>query len=69
MLKEEKILVTGGDGLVGYSLKWGHAYGNGIPNAVFISSKDYDLRSSEQTKDMYEKYRPEIVIQIGRAHV
>ena len=65
MLKEEKILVTGGTGMVGYSLKWGHAYGNGIPNATFISSKDYDLREKEQVEAMFIKYEPKYVIHLA----
>lgn len=65
MLNSEKILVTGGSGLVGYSLRWGYPYGNAIPDANFVSSKDYDLRDSSQVIKMYETYKPEIVIHLA----
>lgn len=64
-LEESKILVTGGTGMVGYALKWGYVYGNGIPNAVFISSADYDLRDPLQVEAMFEAYKPEYVIHLA----
>ena len=54
-----KILVTGGTGMVGYALRWGYIYGNSIPNAVYISSKDYDLRDPRQAEEMFAKYTSE----------
>ena len=41
----EKIIVTGGSGLVGKYLK------NVLPQAVFISSSDYDLTKEEQVEE------------------
>tara|TARA_R110000824_G_scaffold121839_3_gene278238 strand:- start:22997 stop:23968 length:972 start_codon:yes stop_codon:yes gene_type:complete len=64
-IEESKILVTGGTGMVGYALKWGYVYGNGIPNAIFISSKDYDLRDSDQVEAMFRKHNPEYVIHLA----
>lgn len=43
-----KILVTGGSGLVGRHLR------ELLPEAVYISSKDYDLRSESDVKRMCE---------------
>ena len=68
MMKENEILVTGGSGMVGYALKWGHTYGNAIPNAIFISSKDYDLRRQSDVEAMFSKYKPKYVIHLA-AHV
>jgi len=65
MIKENEILVTGGTGMVGYALKWGHAYGNGIPGATFISSKDYDLRDKKQVEEMFLKHKPKYVIHLA----
>lgn len=45
----KKILVTGGSGLVGRHLK------EILPEATFISSKDYDLRSETQVRQLCEK--------------
>lgn len=44
----KKILVTGGSGLVGRHLK------EILPDAVYISSKDYDLRSESDVKRLCE---------------
>jgi GDP-L-fucose synthase len=44
----KKILVTGGSGLVGRHLK------EILPEAVYISSKDYDLRSETDVKKLCE---------------
>lgn len=54
-----KILVTGGSGLVGNYLK------KYLPNAIYLSSKDFDLTTEEGVKRMYLKHRPEIVIHLA----
>ena len=54
-----KIVVTGGSGLVGKSLK------KLIPNAVYLSSKDFNLTNENSVKNMYLKYRPEVVIHLA----
>lgn len=64
-MNQKKILITGGSGLVGYALKWGGAYGNSLPNAIYVSSKDFDLRDTHQTAQMFEKYHPEYVIHLA----
>ncbi len=51
-----KILVTGGSGMVGKSLQ------NLLPEAIFISSKDYDLSNKEDTYECFNQIRPDIVV-------
>jgi GDP-L-fucose synthase len=53
------IVVTGGSGLVGKSLK------KYLPNAIYLSSKDFDLTTETGVKNMYETYRPNIVIHLA----
>jgi GDP-L-fucose synthase len=54
-----KILVTGGTGMVGQSLK------KYIPEAEYISSKDYDLTSEEQVKRMFSNTKPDTIIHLA----
>jgi GDP-L-fucose synthase len=54
-----KILVTGGTGMVGQSLK------KYIPEAEYISSKDYDLTSEEQVKRMFFNTKPDTIIHLA----
>ena len=53
-----KILVTGGSGLVGQSLK------KYLPNATYVSSKDYDLTSEIHVYQMFNNIKPNIVIHL-----
>ena len=48
----DKILVTGGSGLVGKHLQ------DILPDANYISSKDYDLIDLQQARDMMNEYKP-----------
>ena len=50
MNNENKILVTGGSGLVGKYLK------KILPDAVYISSKDYDLTTENGVQKMFLKF-------------
>ena len=50
-----KILVTGGSGLVGNHLK------EILPEAVYISSKDYDLTSETDVKNLFENQWTHVV--------
>jgi|TARA_R110001592_G_scaffold53050_2_gene162709 GDP-L-fucose synthase len=59
MINNNKILVTGGNGMVGNALK------DIIPGAAFISSKHYDLRNYLECEAMFEKYKPELVIHLA----
>jgi len=54
-----KILVTGGNGLVGKHLQ------DILPEAVYVSSKDYDLTQSYQVHRLMYKERPDIVIHLA----
>jgi GDP-L-fucose synthase len=56
---ENKILVTGGSGLVGRCLK------KYLPSAVYVSSKDFDLTNENDVVNMYKKYNPSDVIHLA----
>ena len=56
---ENKILVTGGSGLVGKYLK------KILPDAIYISSKDYDLTTEEGVRRMFLKHKPNIVVHLA----
>lgn len=43
----------------------GHALQRVIPDAVFVSSKDYDLRSYLEVANMYATHRPRYVIHLA----
>lgn len=58
-MKENKIVVTGGSGMVGKSLK------KIMPDAVYLSSKDYDLTSEEDVIRMYDELKPDCVIHLA----
>ena len=59
MIKEEEVLVTGGSGMVGSALRLL------IPDAIYISSKDFDLRSEEDANNMFVTYAPKYVIHLA----
>jgi len=61
----KSILVTGGTGLVGNGIKAISKDYIEKYNFIYISSKDYNLTSFEQTKAMFEKYRPNYVIHLA----
>jgi len=54
-----KILVTGGRGMVGQSLK------KILPNAIYVSSKDYNLTSELDVIKMFEDITPDVVIHLA----
>lgn len=54
-----KIVVTGGSGMVGRSLK------KILPEAVYLSSKDYDLTSEKGVAQMYFYHRPTVLIHLA----
>jgi GDP-L-fucose synthase len=55
----KNILVTGGTGMVGTALS------SILPEANYISSKDYNLLSEEQTEKMFKDIQPEYVIHLA----
>jgi GDP-L-fucose synthase len=54
-----KILVTGGSGLVGNHLK------KYLPNAIYTSSKDYDLTLENDVIRLFHDHKPNIVIHLA----
>ena len=56
----DKILVTGGGGLIGSALKRLR-----FPNMVFINRKDGDLTDFNQAKAIFEKIKPTKVIHLA----
>jgi len=59
MVNEERVLVTGGSGMVGAALK------RIIPNAYFLSSTDCDLRDASATKRLFQKNKFNKVIHLA----
>ena len=57
-----KILVTGGSGLVGYGLK---KIINNKHDFVLLSSKDCDLTNLNETREIFELYKPDCVIHLA----
>jgi GDP-L-fucose synthase len=55
----KRILVTGGSGMVGHALK------DIIPEALFLSSKQCDLRNKEKVDQLFHSYRPQQVIHLA----
>jgi GDP-L-fucose synthase len=58
-MKKDKILVTGGSGMVGQSLK------KFLPEAIYISSKDFDLTKENDVIKMFETYKPNKVVHLA----
>lgn len=58
-MEQNKIVVTGGSGMVGRSLK------KLIPDAIYLSSKDYDLTSEKDVIRMYQDIQPKAVIHLA----
>ncbi len=54
-----KLLVTGGDGLLGYALR------EICPQATFVTRKDADLTDLREVKKIFTKYKPESVIHLA----
>jgi GDP-L-fucose synthase len=55
----KKILVTGGSGMVGRSLK------DIMPDATYLSSKDCDLTNPIETESLIFKHKPDIIIHLA----
>lgn len=58
-MNQNKIVITGGSGMVGKSLK------KIMPNAIYLSSSDYDLTSEKGVAQMYHDLKPETVIHLA----
>jgi GDP-L-fucose synthase len=60
------ILVTGGNGMVGQGLRAAvAAEAKDDEEWIFVSSKDADLMKAEETKALFEKYKPTHVIHLA----
>lgn len=58
-MKFEKILVTGGSGMVGKSLQ------KIMPNAIYVSSKDYDLTWGGGIQAMIGQIQPDAIVHLA----
>ena len=58
-MEKNRIVVTGGSGMVGKSLK------KIMPGAIYLSSKDYDLTSERGVAQMYSDLKPNVVIHLA----
>lgn len=58
-MKYNKIIVTGGSGMVGRSLQ------QIMPNATYLSSRDYDLTKESEVSRMYSELSPDCVISLS----
>lgn len=58
-MKNKKILVTGGSGLVGNYLK------KIIPNAIYLTSKDYNLTKESDVQKMFNDHKPDTIIHLA----
>lgn len=54
-----RILVTGGSGLIGTLLK------KEMPEAFYVSSKDFNLTDQNDVEKMFEMYKPNIIIHLA----
>ena len=55
----KRILITGGTGMVGHALQ------RVVPDAVFVSSTEYDMRCDRETAEMFSEHNPEQVIHLA----
>ena len=62
---KKTLLITGGTGLVGNGIKKVSSEYNDKYDFIYISSKDFNLTSFDETKNMFEKYKPNYVIHLA----
>lgn len=62
---KEIILVTGGSGLVGHSIKSIESNYNEKYNFIYLSSSDCNLENYEQTFEYFKKIQPDYVIHLA----
>jgi len=70
MAKDKRVLVTGGTGLVGKGIEMAihsPSYKGNLENEewIFLGSKEGDLRKYEDTKKIFDKYKPTHVIHLA----
>ena len=54
-----KVLITGGNGMVGKHLQ------EILPEAIYVGSKDYDLRDWLDVENLFETFKPTHVIHLA----
>ena len=59
MIEQKRIVVTGGSGMVGRSLK------KIMPDAIYLSSQDYNLTAERGVAQMYHDLRPQAVVHLA----
>lgn len=59
MVKESKILVTGGTGMVGRELQ------KILPNAIYVGTKDCNLLNWREVVAMVKTHKPELIIHLA----
>ena len=58
-IKEDEILITGSNGLVGQELRIL------FPGAVHVTSKDFDLTNEEEVKRMFRTHKPKTIVHLA----
>ena len=56
---KDKVLITGGSGMLGKAFK------EYLPDAIYVSSKQCDLRKREQVDQLFNEYKPEYVFHLA----
>jgi len=59
MYKDEDILITGSNGLLGSNFK------KLFPNAICITHRDFDLTSENEVKYMFYLYQPKVIVHLA----
>jgi len=59
MVKENKILVTGGTGMVGRELQ------KIMPNAIYVGTKDCNLMNWSEVSALVKRHQPELIIHLA----
>ena len=59
----KNVVITGGTGFLGKALC--KQFADNEYKVIALSSKDYDLRSEDQTINMYETEKPDILIHLA----
>lgn len=65
MAERKRVIVTGGSGLVGNAIKVKSNMYYDTYDFTFLSSKDGDLSDLEQTREIFKKYNPTVVIHLA----
>ena len=69
LMEEDKVLVTGGSGLVGNGVRLALQSYNNVDKIsfIFLSSKDGDLKDILQVEAIFKKYKPKYVLHLAAA--